>query len=237
MVEKLEVSAELLKHSERESTWREMARQIAHEIKNPLTPMKLNVQYLDKAYQEHQPDFPQKIASITKSLIEQIETLNNVADMFGEIASTPTKTIEEIRINELLDGVVALFDSQEGINFKLDKTAPDCKIKAVEKDMIRVMNNLIKNAVQSFTNQPRKEITIRCTTESDQIIISIADNGKGMDLDTRQNIFKPYFTTKTSGTGLGLAIVKSIVLENNGQIRFTSNPGKGTTFTLTFPQI
>ncbi|MDP2721266.1 MAG: HAMP domain-containing sensor histidine kinase [Bacteroidales bacterium] len=237
MVEKLEVSAELLKHSERESTWREMARQIAHEIKNPLTPMKLNVQYLDKAYQEHQPDFPQKIASITKSLIEQIETLNNVADMFGEIASTPTKTIEEIRINELLDGVVALFDSQEGINFKLDKTAPDCKIKAVEKDMIRVMNNLIKNAVQSFTNQPRKEITIRCTTESDQVIISIADNGKGMDLDTRQNIFKPYFTTKTSGTGLGLAIVKSIVLENNGQIRFTSNPGKGTTFTLTFPQI
>jgi signal transduction histidine kinase len=237
MVEKLEVSAELLKHSERESTWREMARQIAHEIKNPLTPMKLNVQYLDKAYQEHQSDFPQKIASITKSLIEQIETLNNVADMFGEIASTPTKTIEEIRISELLEGVVALFDNQEDIHFQLDMDAPDCKIKAVEKDMIRVMNNLIKNAVQSFTHQPNKEISIRCTTESGQVFISIADNGKGMDTETRQNIFKPYFTTKTSGTGLGLAIVKSIVVENNGHIRFISNPGKGTTFILSFPKV
>jgi signal transduction histidine kinase len=237
MVEKLEVSAELLKHSERESTWREMARQIAHEIKNPLTPMKLNVQYLEKAYQENQVDFPQKIASITKSLIEQIETLNNVANMFSEVASTPTKTTEVINMGDLISGVVELFINQTDIVFNIELPASPCYINAVENDMIRVMNNLVKNAVQSFSNQTEKIIAIICKSEMDQLTISISDNGKGIDETAQQNIFKPYFTTKTSGTGLGLAIVKSIVLESNGRIWFTSKPGHGTTFTMSFPQL
>ena len=237
MVEKLEVSAELLKHSERESTWREMARQIAHEIKNPLTPMKLNVQYLEKAYQEKQLDFPQKISSITKSLIEQIETLDNVANMFSEVASTPSKTTEAINTGDLISGVLELFINQTDIAFKVELPTTPCYINAVENDMIRVMNNLIKNAVQSFSNQTEKIIAIICKSELDQLTISISDNGKGIDETAQQNIFKPYFTTKTSGTGLGLAIVKSIVLESNGRIWFTSKPGYGTTFTLSFPQL
>lgn len=237
MVEKLEISAELIKDAEREHTWREMARQIAHEIKNPLTPMKLNVQYLEKAYLENQPDFQNKLSSTTKSLIEQIETLNNVAEMFGEVASSKTKTFKPINLNTLIAGVVGFFDNNPEISFNTHYTETGCYINAIEKDLLRAMNNLIKNAVQSFTSQSNKTIEITSTCVQNKAIITISDNGKGMDELTQQNIFKPYFTTKTSGTGLGLAIVKSIISENGGQISFTSSPGVGTTFTLIFPCI
>ncbi len=235
MVEKLEISAELIKDAERENTWREMARQIAHEIKNPLTPMKLNVQYLEKAYLEKQPDFQNKLTLTTKSLIEQIETLNNVAEMFGEVASSHSKTFRSINLNKLLAGVVDFFDNSPDIVFKTQYPEKNCYINAIEKDLLRAMNNLIKNAVQSFSNQSEKTIKITCTCEMNEAIITISDNGKGIDTQTQQNIFKPYFTTKTSGTGLGLAIVKSIITENGGRISFTSKLGLGTTFTLVFP--
>jgi len=235
MVEKLEISAELIKDAERENTWREMARQIAHEIKNPLTPMKLNVQYLEKAYLEKQPDFQNKLNLTTKSLIEQIETLNNVAEMFGEVATSHSKTFRPINLIKLLTGVVDFFDNSPDIVFITQYPEEDCFINAIEKDLLRAMNNLIKNAIQSFTNQREKTIQISCTCELNKAIITISDNGKGIDTQTQQNIFKPYFTTKTSGTGLGLAIVKSIISENGGQISFTSKPGIGTTFKLVFP--
>jgi signal transduction histidine kinase len=237
MVEKLEVSAELLKNSERESTWREMARQIAHEIKNPLTPMKLNVQYLEKAYLEKQPDFPDRLTRTTKLLIEQIETLNNVADMFGEVASSRLKETKVINMKELISGVVELFNNNPDITFVIDFSKPHCLIEAVEKDIIRVMNNLIKNAVQSFTDQANKTIKVSCQCQNNQVTISVKDNGKGISEEIQLNIFKPYFTTKTSGTGLGLAIVKSIVGENKGHITFVSHPGKGSTFKMVFPVV
>jgi len=107
----------------------------------------------------------------------------------------------------------------------------------IEKDIIRMLNNLMKNAVQSFTTQTNKTISVSCLNHEDYVVITIADNGKGMDTLVQENIFKPYFTTKSSGTGLGLAIVKSIVTENNGDISFESIAGKGTTFTLSFPLI
>ncbi len=235
MVEKLESSAELLKDSERESTWREMAQQIAHEIKNPLTPMKLNVQYLEKAFIEKHPDFQDRLSRTTKTLIEQIETLNNVAEMFGDVAKSSTKQYELIQINNLIVGVVQLFNNNPEINFITEFTDPTCTILAVEKDIIRVLNNLIKNAVQSFTDQTDKTIIITCSSDDNQVTISIEDNGKGISEEVQQNIFKPYFTTKTSGTGLGLAIVKSIVGENKGHISFISHPGMGTTFNMIFP--
>lgn len=235
MVEKLESSAELLKDSERESTWREMARQIAHEIKNPLTPMKLNVQYLEKAFIENHPDFQDRLTRTTKTLIEQIETLNNVAEMFGDVAKSSTKQYELIQINNLIAGVVQLFNNNPEINYITEFTDPTCTILVVEKDIIRVLNNLIKNAVQSFTDQPDKTIIITCSCDDNQVNISIEDNGKGISEEVQQNIFKPYFTTKTSGTGLGLAIVKSIVGENKGHISFISHPSKGTTFNIVFP--
>lgn len=234
MVEKLEVSAELLKHSERESTWREMARQIAHEIKNPLTPMKLNVQYLEKAYLEKQPDFQNRLTSTTKSLIEQIETLNNVAEMFGEVATSTVKSFKTINVTAMLSSVVEFFNNNPDIKFITQFPDQPCYIEAIEKDLIRVMNNLIKNAVQSFTNQSDEIIRVLCTCENNRVIISISDNGKGISTEAQQSIFKPYFTTKTSGTGLGLAIVKSIMNENNGQISFISTPGEGSTFRLVF---
>jgi signal transduction histidine kinase len=235
MVEKLELSATLIKDSEREKTWREMARQVAHEIKNPLTPMKLNVQYLEKAYREKQPDFDTKLATTTQSLIDQIETLNNVADMFSEMATFQNKTYAPVDLVKLLKGVSELFTHHTEIKFITNLPTIPCMINVVEKDIIRMLNNLLKNAVQSFTNQKEKLIKIDCHRSEGQVILTISDTGKGMSDQVQANIFKPYFTTKSSGTGLGLAIVKSIVNENNGEIEFRSMTGKGTTFTLRFP--
>jgi nitrogen fixation/metabolism regulation signal transduction histidine kinase len=233
MVDKLEQSAELLKHSERESAWREVARQIAHEIKNPLTPMKLNIQYLEKAYNENDPDLQDKITTISKSLIQQIDTLDKVAEMFADFAKSNIRKMDKVELLGVIKSTVALFKNDTHITFSVFHDEDEYFTKAIEKDLIRVFNNLLKNAVQSVENKTQGKIEISITRSDIYIEVQIADNGKGIDKSIKNKIFQPYFTTKSGGTGLGLAIVKNIMNETGGSISFESSE-KGTVFFLKF---
>ncbi|MEE4258703.1 MAG: ATP-binding protein [Bacteroidales bacterium] len=233
MVDKLEQSAELLKHSERESAWREVARQIAHEIKNPLTPMKLNIQYLEKAYNENDPDLQDKITTISKSLIQQIDTLDKVAEMFADFAKSNIRKMDKVELLGVIKSTVALFKNDTHITFNVFHDEDEYFTKAIEKDLIRVFNNLLKNAVQSVENKTQGKIEISITRSDIYIEVQIADNGKGIDKSIKNKIFQPYFTTKSGGTGLGLAIVKNIMNETGGSISFESSE-KGTVFFLKF---
>lgn len=232
MVNKLEQSAELLIRSERESAWREIAKQIAHEIKNPLTPMKLNVQYLEKAYKSNDPEFSRKLSEVSNSLITQIDTLNNVAEMFSDFAKNSVRTNEKSDLKKIINITSKLFDKNPDIHIKIitDQT-DDFVVYGNENDMQRVINNIVKNAIQAIGNN-KGEIAISIKKQSSKAIIIIEDNGKGISDEVKQKIFQPYFTTKSSGTGLGLAIVKNIVTESAGEITFESKEGTGTKFTI-----
>ncbi len=162
MVDKLEQSADLLKHSERESAWREVARQIAHEIKNPLTPMKLNVQYLQKSYKNKDPEFASKISSISKSLITQIDTLNNVAEMFSDFAVSKSFNFVKVNLNNVITSSVNLFNknSDVSISIQFEKDDDELITLGFEKDILRVINNILKNAIQSVNKNSKGKIKI-----------------------------------------------------------------------------
>ena len=234
MIDKLEQSAELLKQSERESAWREVARQIAHEIKNPLTPMKLNVQYLEKAFSENDPNLDKKIKNISATLISQIDTLNKVAEMFSDFATSNVRNFEKVDLKKVIKESIQLFKNNPNvaITFKIDTTNKQWIILGYEKDLLRLFNNLIKNAIQALDNKQEGEINISLHEKNDDYLVQITDNGKGIPSDAKASIFKPYFTTKSGGTGLGLAIVKNIMNEIGGEISFESQSGKGTSFYL-----
>ncbi len=237
MVGKLEQSAELLKHSERENAWREVARQIAHEIKNPLTPMKLNVQYLEKAYKNNDPEFAIKIKSISKSLITQIDVLNDVAEMFSDFSKSKSKHVDRVNLKDVITSAVNLFNKNDKVSISTNYKNVKGKLITLghEKDLLRVITNILKNAIQSITNDKKGLITINVTTTSQFIIVVITDNGKGISEEMKSKIFHPYFTTKTSGTGLGLAITKNIMNEIGGSVNFESVSTGGTQFVLKFP--
>lgn len=239
MVDKLEQSAGLIARSERESAWREVAQQIAHEIKNPLTPMKLNVQYLEKAYKDNDPDFSSKLESVSNSLIAQIDVLNNVAEMFSNFAKRGGLKIENVDLKKVLNTTVGLFDKKSNVDIRLNlKTeAEELIIAGVEDDTLRVINNIVKNAVQAVENNKQGLIEISVSDNDNYIEVAISDNGKGISEESKSSIFQPYFTTKTSGTGLGLAIVKNIINETGGDVYFESAEGKGTTFFLKFKKL
>ena len=236
MVDKLEHSADLLKHSERESAWREVARQIAHEIKNPLTPMKLNVQYLEKAYNNNDPEFSSKIKSISSSLITQIDVLNDVAEMFSDFAKAKSLKLIKVNLKNIITSAVNLFNQNENISI-ITNYSDDNELITLgfEKDILRVINNILKNAIQSLDKTKNGKIIINVEYDYKFITISITDNGKGIPEEMKSKIFHPYFTTKTSGTGLGLAIVKNIMNEIGGKVNFQNAEDKGTRFILMFP--
>lgn len=232
MVDKLEQSADLLVRSERESAWREVAKQIAHEIKNPLTPMKLNVQYLEKAYKNNDPDFPSKIKSVSNSLITQIDTLNNVAEMFSDFAKNSSSIQEKTDLRKVIDTATQLFDKRQNLEIIVEFTdQKEFMVAGFEKDILRVINNILKNAVQA-TEGIEGIVRLKIERDGSYIEISIQDNGKGIADGSKSSIFQPYFTTKSSGTGLGLAIVKNIINEVGGEVGFVSTEGEGTTFTI-----
>ena len=236
MIDKLEQSAELLKQSERESAWREVAQQIAHEIKNPLTPMKLNVQYLEKAFREKDKEMDKKVKNISKSLISQIESLDKVAEMFSDLAATRVRNFEKVDLDNVVRESVQLFKNNTSVNISYRKETSGKKYftPAFEKDLLRLFNNLIKNAIQSIDKKQDGFVNIDLKQEQKNYMVTISDNGKGIADIEKSKIFQPYFTTKSTGTGLGLAIVKNIMNEIGGEIGFESKKDQGTTFTLKF---
>jgi two-component system nitrogen regulation sensor histidine kinase NtrY len=235
MVGKLQESAKLLKDSAQDKAWREMARQIAHEIRNPLTPMKLNVQYLQKIYQTEDPTFGEKFKKVSSALIDQIETLNEVVNMFSDFSRKKEKITRKTDLIQALQSSVTFFKKSEDINISMHTKVTKVQVRISQQNLLRIFNNLLKNAIQSMENKTEKRIEIFIEEFSGFVIIKLRDNGKGISRKDEEHIFQPYFTTKSKGSGLGLAIVKNLVVTNGGEITFLSKEGEGTTFIIKFP--
>jgi nitrogen fixation/metabolism regulation signal transduction histidine kinase len=234
MLEELQRSAELLAKSERESAWREMAKQVAHEIKNPLTPMKLGVQHLQRAWNDNHPNKDEMIKRISNTLIEQIETLSNIATEFSNFAKLPKPEFENVNLTSVINTTVDLYSRTEMMNIELNKPESDIFISGDKDQLLRVFSNLIKNAVQAIPDGKMGEIQIDLIDEKEFWTVKVADNGTGIPDHLIEKIFVPNFTTKSSGTGLGLAMVKSMVEGMGGSISFETKLGEGTVFLLRF---
>jgi nitrogen fixation/metabolism regulation signal transduction histidine kinase len=229
-----ETSQKLAK-SERESAWREMAKQVAHEIKNPLTPMKLNLQQLQRVYDPSTPLPKEKITQITNSLIEQIDTLAKIANEFSNFAQLPKPVIEKIDLSTLLENVIVFFKQEEHHTIQLNIQADNPIINGDKDLLLRVFNNLISNAIQSIPTDRQGLIQLLVEREDNNINIEIKDNGCGIPTTIQSSIFEPYFTTKSTGTGLGLAMCKQIIDQHHGNILFTTEENIGTTFSILLP--
>jgi signal transduction histidine kinase len=235
MIDELALSADLLSKSERESAWREMAKQVAHEIKNPLTPMKLSVQYLEKAWKDGAPDWDARLNRFSKTLIEQIDSLSAIASAFSDFAKMPKSEMSEIDIIELLKTSMATFSGNiTQIHLQGDISVP-IHILADRKQINRVIINLVTNALQAIGNQEGGNIMIHVEHQPNKLIISVNDNGPGIPDDQKSRIFVPNFSTKSEGMGLGLAMVKSIIESHGGSIWFHSEEGKGASFFFELP--
>jgi len=236
MIEELTKSADLLARSERESAWREMAKQVAHEIKNPLTPMKLSVQHLQRMWNDKSPDMDDKIQRITATLIEQIDTLSSIAGAFSSFAKMPKPNNEKVSLDAILQSTVNLFKEQSDTTIQYVNHANDeTFIFADKEQLLRVFNNLLKNAIQSIPEKIEGKIIVELTVEDDQYVVKVKDNGNGISDEVVNKIFTPNFTTKSTGMGLGLAMAKSIVESSEGKIWFETKEGKGTTFYVSIP--
>ena len=236
MVEKLAESAAQLARSERESAWREMARQVAHEIKNPLTPMKLSIQHLEKAWKDGAPDWQKKLERTTKNLIRQIDSLSAIATAFSDFAKLPTAKNAKVDLCTILRSHIGLFSNYPSINMTFNVPGHPCYVFADEKQLSRVFVNLFTNAIQAIPAGSQGQITITVSADFPHYIITLRDNGIGMTEEQQLKIFSPNFTTKSSGTGLGLAMVKNIIEMAGGSITFTSKPQQGTTFEIELPE-
>lgn len=234
MLVKLENSANLLAQSERESAWREMAKQVAHEIKNPLTPMKLNLQYLQHLMKNNPDDFREKFERSSAGIIEQIDSLANIANEFSNFAKLPGAHLQAINLVEVIESSVLIFENQKNVTIKNEIEETEIFVKGDRDQCLRVFNNILKNALQALDEAENPQILIDRTWSGGKVIISIRDNGCGIDEELKSKIFTPNFTTKTTGSGLGLAMVKNIMVGFGGTISFASEKDSGTTFFLEF---
>lgn len=233
MVDKLEESAQKLAQSEREHAWREMAKQVAHEIKNPLTPMKLTVQNFQRKFNPADPENIQKLNDYSETLIQQIDTMTAVASAFSNFASMP------IQQNELIDVVKVIKIALEIFNedYLLFKSKEAVVYGNYDRSqLIRITTNLVKNAIQAIPEeQEKKAVIVQLEKKNDTFVLTVQDNGIGIENTQQEVIFEPKFTTKSSGMGLGLAIIKNIVENYNGTIKVNSELGKGSTFSIELP--
>jgi nitrogen fixation/metabolism regulation signal transduction histidine kinase len=233
MIDQLEESAVKLAQSEREQAWREMAKQVAHEIKNPLTPMRLSVQSFERRFDPNDPKINEKVNEYSNTLIQQIDVMSSIASAFSDFAKMPKQNKEKIEVIGVVKMALDIFNESyivykpqiDELYGNLDKT-----------QLIRIVTNLIKNATQAVGQEEDPRVEVRVSEEKDSIIIEVEDNGKGIEEDVKHLIFEPKFTTKSSGMGLGLPMIKNIIEAYQGTISFASAEGVGTTFKVILPK-
>lgn len=234
MVVDLEKNALYLAKSERKAAWREMAKQVAHEIKNPLTPMRLMVQNFSRRFNPEDPKIYDKLNEYSSTMIQQIDTLTTIATAFSDFAKMPTQCLETLDINHELEMILKLYDSY---NIELSLPKEHIYTSFDSNQFTRIITNLIKNALESVVDQSTAEIKVSLSKiDTNDIQISIQDNGIGIPKENQSRIFEPKFTSKSKGTGLGLAMVKQIIDSYDGDISFETSSENGTTFFIIFPQ-
>jgi two-component system, NtrC family, nitrogen regulation sensor histidine kinase NtrY len=236
MIDELEESANQLKQQERENAWKEIAQQVAHEIKNPLTPMKLSIQHLLRAKDDDPAKFDMMVERVSKTLVEQIDHLAYIASEFSSFARIPAPKFEALNINAEISQVVELYKEYENIvlTFEGDESL---SANLDKSQFNRVMCNIVKNAIQAVEDVNAPAIKIKAFAEGTHAIIEVKDNGVGIALDVKHNIFTPNFSTKSSGMGIGLAMCKRIIEGFKGEVRFESKMNEGTTFYIKLPQL
>jgi two-component system, NtrC family, nitrogen regulation sensor histidine kinase NtrY len=231
MVDALGVSAHKLAQSERELAWKEMAKQVAHEIKNPLTPMRLNVQQFERSFQLDDEQRSDQLKEFTQGMLQQIDTLSAIATAFSDFAKMPEANRVELNAVEVVQWAVQLF-TDERLSFVAD--SPEMALKFDRNHLVQIINNLVKNALEAVEGVPEAKVELRLKADKGCTQLVVEDNGKGMSDAVLKRMFEPRFTTKNSGMGLGLAVVKTLVEENGGSISCDSKEGHGTRFTLSF---
>ncbi|ERJ60531.1 ATP-binding protein [Sphingobacterium paucimobilis] len=238
MLVKLEENAKQLRNAERESAWREMAKQVAHEIKNPLTPMKLGIQQLSRSFYENDPRLTERFQKISTSFIQQIDALSHIASEFSAFAKLPDTNLVPIdliaKINKSLD--VYNNNQNTAIVFENHTNMKKIIVLGDRDQLLRSFNNLLKNAIEATSRRKRHKINIQAhLLQDDWVQIIVHDNGDGISREVIPNIFSPNFTTKSSGTGLGLAFVKQTIDGMGGKITFQTEINVGTSFFIEIP--
>jgi nitrogen fixation/metabolism regulation signal transduction histidine kinase len=232
MVEMLDKNVKELSKSNKEQAWRQMAKQVAHEIKNPLTPMKLSVQSFERNFDEKEDKNEEKVQEFTQTIIQQIDTMSSIASAFSNFSEMPIQQGEKTNIVKAIKLALEIF-KDENITFKSDF---DKIIINIDKpQIVRIMTNLVKNSIQACQNVSSPKINVTLKQKKNVVEIRVKDNGQGIPKEIRPNIFEPNFTTKSSGMGLGLGMVKNLVNSYDGKIDFETKIQKGTTFKITFP--
>lgn len=230
MVEQLEESAQLLAKTERDSAWREMAKQVAHEIKNPLTPMKMYIQHLEKAIKQQPENAVEISKKISATLLEQIENLTEIASSFGNVAELPQSSNVKIELNKVVQLVHNLFRKREDMDIQLSEPIDPIYVYADKNQLIRILNNLVKNAIEAIPAEREGKIQLKLYSQDGKALIKVSDNGTGIKENMLEKVFQPKFTTKDSGSGLGLAIASNMMESMNGRLYCNSNYGQGSDF-------
>lgn len=233
MIDELEESAVQLAKSEREQAWREMAKQVAHEIKNPLTPMRLTVQNFQRKFDPEDENIHSKLDEYSKTLIQQIDTMSSIASAFSNFAKMPAQQNETLNVVKIVKLALDIFN-EDYIIFTAEKEEIIAKLDRTQ--LIRVVTNLVKNSIQAIPDSQTPKIVIHVGEANREVFITVSDNGSGVSEANKDKVFEPKFTTKTSGMGLGLAMVKNIVETYKGNISFVSEKDKGTMFKVMFPK-
>jgi len=235
MILKVEELASKISVQERESVWKEMAQQVAHEIKNPLTPMKLNIQYLKRAIDEKRDNVEELTTKVCNVLEEQIDNLTHIATEFSAFAKIPNAEPTVIEINEKIKSLVKLFEIDQEVTIDYSSNSNKIFVFMDNSYLIRSLTNIIKNGIQAVPAERNAEIHITTTLSLNRVTIAIQDNGNGIPKDRIDKMFMPYFTSKSSGTGIGLSMTKNMIEISKGTITFETKENSGTIFYITLP--
>jgi signal transduction histidine kinase len=235
MLAALQQGADKLAENEREGAWREMAQQIAHDIKNPLTPMRLRVQHLARQFDNgNNVQFSDQLKVFIQSMTEQIDTLANIANTFAQLAKTEELPLMTIDVDNFIQHQIDLF-KDENTQIVYSNHYTGIGIQAENNSLSRIFSNLITNAIQAKKEDHSLTLTLNVWKNKNQVFIRINDNGTGIPKELLGNLFQPRFTTKTTGSGIGLATAKALMEKMNGQIKCKSKINQGTSFFLVFP--
>lgn len=231
MVDALGDSARKLAQSERETAWKEMAKQVAHEIKNPLTPMRLSVQQFERSFAADDQERQAQLTEFTQGMLQQIDTLSAISSTFSDFAKMPEANKVLLNASEVVQWAVQLFSEQR---LTLQAEAEDISLKIDRNHLVQIVNNLVKNALEAIEGLEDGEVKVKLFNDKNTVVLEVKDNGKGMSDEVLSRMFEPRFTTKNSGMGLGLAVVRTLVEENGGTINCKSVLNTGTRFQLRF---
>ena len=235
MTRDLQTKRDELLRVERELAWKEMAKQVAHEIKNPLTPMQLSIQHLRRAYRDGVRDFDGLLESVSQTILEQIDTLSRIASEFSRFARMPRPNLAECDVTEVLRESIRLFSQDADVEFDTRFAGGLPPVRADREELRRAFINILRNGIQAMDGKGRIVLTAEMSTEDLQV--RIQDFGKGVPEEIRHKLFQPNFSTKTDGMGLGLAIVKNTMDQIGGSVTIESRVGVGTTVTITLPPV